>query len=143
MKAQKWRSVREEQSKRTACSRTYEIGGREHQLILYPEEVHYRDGEGKWREIDNRLSEGRNEAGEAIWRNREGKLRAEFARTAGEAPLVRLSSAEGRQIGWELEGAARTEGRTETERTYADEEEKRRYPPGLSSACLLYTSRCV
>ena len=54
---------------RTHNSKTFDLGRGAYQTVIYPETVHFKDAEGQWKEIDNRLEEARNEQGEAILRN--------------------------------------------------------------------------
>lgn len=51
---------------RTHNSKTFDLGRGAYQTVIYPETVHFKDEEGQWKEIDNRLEEARNEQGEAI-----------------------------------------------------------------------------
>ena len=51
------------------CVSETDLGRGAYQTVIYPETVHFKDAEGQWKEIDNRLEEARNEQGEAILRN--------------------------------------------------------------------------
>ena len=59
---------------RTHNSKTFDLGRGAYQTVIYPETVHFKDAEGQWKEIDNRLEEARNEQGEAILRNQSNVL---------------------------------------------------------------------
>ena len=81
---------REVEKQRTRNTKTFSLGGGTYQMAVYPEAVHYQDAEGKWREIDNRLTEKKNHRGQRVLRNGSNKLMAEFAQKTGDAPLVNL-----------------------------------------------------
>lgn len=131
---------REERGRRTPFSKTFDLGNRAHQFVLYPEEVHYQDAEGNWQEINNRLMRAKNAAGQRIFKNQGGKLNAEFAWVSGEAPLVSLRTQTGERLAWDLAGAQAVSGMPQAEENArtADEDERRRHPVGTHSA-LRYT----
>lgn len=83
---------------RTHNSKTFDLGRGAYQTVIYPETVHFKDAEGQWKEIDNRLEEARNEQGEAILRNQSNVLTMEFAKQTGKAPLVCVSNKKGRKL---------------------------------------------
>ena len=60
---------REVEKQRTRNTKTFSLGGGAYQMAVYPEAVHYQDAEGKWREIDNRLTEKKNHRGQRVLRN--------------------------------------------------------------------------
>ena len=78
----------------------YDLGGGRHQMVIYPEPVHYQK-DGKWEEIDNRLREA-EEKGRRVWRNGESPLSVELARYADDGALVRLES-EGQGLSWRFQ----------------------------------------
>ena len=88
---------------RTHNSKTFDLGRGAYQTVIYPETVHFKDAEGQWKEIDNRLEEARNEQGEAILRNQSNVLTMEFARQTGKAPLVCVSNKKGQKIAWNIQ----------------------------------------
>ena len=88
---------------RTHNSKTFDLGRGAYQTVIYPETVHFKDEEGQWKEIDNRLEEARNEQGEAILRNQSNVLTMEFARQTGKAPLVCVSNKKGQKIAWNIQ----------------------------------------
>lgn len=83
---------------RTHNSKTFDLGRGAYQTVIYPETVHFKDAEGQWKEIDNRLEEARNEQGEAILHNQSNVLTMEFAKQTGKAPLVCISNKKGQKI---------------------------------------------
>lgn len=87
---------------RTHNSKTFDLGRGAYQTVIYPETVHFKDAEGQWKEIDNRLEEARNEQGEAILRNQSNVLTMEFAKQTGKAPLVCVSNKKGQKIAWNI-----------------------------------------
>lgn len=88
---------------RTHNSKTFDLGRGAYQTVIYPETVHFKDAEGQWKEIDNRLEEARNEQGEAILRNQSNVLTMEFAKQTGKAPLVCISNKKGQKIAWNIQ----------------------------------------
>lgn len=88
---------------RTHNSKTFDLGRGAYQTVIYPETVHFKDAEGQWKEIDNRLEEARNEQGEAILRNQSNVLTMEFAKQTGKAPLVCVSNKKGQKIAWNIQ----------------------------------------
>ena len=88
---------------RTHNSKTFDLGRGAYQKVIYPETVHFKDAEGQWKEIDNRLEEARNEQGEAILRNQSNVLTMEFAKQTGKAPLVCISNKKGQKIAWNIQ----------------------------------------
>lgn len=88
---------------RTHNSKTFDLGRGAYQTVIYPETVHFKDEEGQWKEIDNRLEEARNEQGEAILRNQSNVLTMEFAKQTGKAPLVCVSNKKGQKIAWNIQ----------------------------------------
>ena len=88
---------------RTHNSKTFDLGRGAYQTVIYPETVHFKDPEGQWKEIDNRLEEARNEQGEAILRNQSNVLTMEFAKQTGKAPLVCVSNKKGQKIAWNIQ----------------------------------------
>ena len=88
---------------RTHNSKTFDLGRGAYQMVIYPETVHFKDAEGQWKEIDNRLEEARNEQGEAILRNQSNVLTMEFAKQTGKAPLVCVSNKKGQKIAWNIQ----------------------------------------
>lgn len=89
---------REMEKQRTRNTKTFSLGGGAYQMAVYPEAVHYQDAEGKWREIDNRLTEKKNHHGQHVLRNSSNKLMAEFAQKTGDAPLVNLRTSSGQRF---------------------------------------------
>ena len=83
---------------RTHNSKTFDLGRGAYQTVIYPETVHFKDAEGQWKEIDNRLEEARNEQGEAILRNQSNVLTMEFAKQTGIAPLSVSAIKRGRRL---------------------------------------------
>ena len=88
---------------RTHNSKTFDLGRGAYQTVIYPETVHFKDAEGQWKEIDNRLEEARNEQGEAILHNQSNVLTMEFAKQTGKAPLVCVSNKKGQKIAWNIQ----------------------------------------
>ena len=88
---------------RTHNSKTFDLGRGAYQTVIYPETVHFKDAEGQWKEIDNRLEEAWNEQGEAILRNQSNVLTMEFAKQTGKAPLVCISNKKGQKIAWNIQ----------------------------------------
>lgn len=88
---------------RTHNSKTFDLGRGAYQTVIYPETVHFKDAEGQWKEIDNRLEEARNEQDEAILRNQSNVLTMEFAKQTGKAPLVCVSNKKGQKIAWNIQ----------------------------------------
>ena len=88
---------------RTHNSKTFGLGRGAYQTVIYPETVHFKDAEGQWKEIDNRLEEARNEQGEAILHNQSNVLTMEFAKQTGKAPLVCVSNKKGQKIAWNIQ----------------------------------------
>ena len=81
---------------RTHNSKTFDLGRGAYQTVIYPETVHFKDEEGQWKEIDNRLEEARNEQGEAILRNQSNVLTMEFASlTELIDPTVKITAPQG------------------------------------------------
>ena len=119
---------REVEKQRTRNTKTFSLGGGAYQMAVYPEAVHYQDAEGKWREIDNRLTEKKNHRGQRVLRNGSNKLMAEFAQKTGDAPLVNLRTNSGQTLSWRVKNAV--EGITPIQKMdekapYQDEDGKR------------------
>ena len=94
------RAGNEEKKRRGEYVKHYDLGGGRHQMVIYPEPVHYQK-DGKWEEIDNRLREV-EENGRRVWRNGESPLSVELARYADDGALVRLES-EGQGLSWRFQ----------------------------------------
>lgn len=94
---------KEVMQQRTHNSKTFDLGRGAYQTVIYPETVHFKDAEGQWKEIDNRLEEAQNEQGEAILRNQSNVLTMEFAKQTGKAPLVCISNKKGQKIAWNIQ----------------------------------------
>lgn len=45
----------ENTSQRSSNQKVFDFGNNLHQVVVFPETVHYADQEGKWQDIDNRL----------------------------------------------------------------------------------------
>ena len=76
---------REVADKRTANSKTFDLGRGCYQFVQYPDVVHFQDAEGKWQEIDNHLIEQKNIEGKPVLRNCQNSMSAEFAKRVGES----------------------------------------------------------
>ena len=119
---------REVEKQRTRNTKTFSLGGGAYQMAVYPEAVHYQDAEGKWREIDNRLTEKKNHRGQRVLRNGSNKLMTEFAQKTGDAPLVNLRTSSGQTLSWQIKNAV--EGimpiqKMDEKAPYQDEDGKR------------------
>ncbi|MDL2205369.1 hypothetical protein LJC33_00475 [Eubacteriales bacterium OttesenSCG-928-N13] len=90
---------------REACIKHFSLGNGRHQMIAYPEPVHYEEN-GEWKEIDNTLEEVEAQDGRRVLRNRAGALKAEFAEEGGNGALVSLTN-NGNTLNWSFERPAR------------------------------------
>lgn len=115
---------REVADKRTANSKTFNLGRGCYQFVQYPDVVHFQDAEGKWQEIDNHLIEQKNIEGKAVLRNRQNSMSAEFAKRVGEAPLVAIRKKGGQQLQWTLrDEQCGIEAKIDTQAVCAEEDE--------------------
>lgn len=115
---------REVADKRTANSKTFDLGRGCYQFVQYPDVVHFQDAEGKWQEIDNHLIEQKNIEGKPVLRNRQNSVSAEFAKRVGEAPLVAIRKKGGQQLQWTLRGEqSGIEAKIDTQAVCAEEDE--------------------
>lgn len=115
---------REVADKRTANSKTFDLGRGCYQFVQYPDVVHFQDAEGKWQEIDNHLIEQKNIEGKPVLRNRQNSMSAEFAKRVGEAPLVAIRKKGGQQLQWTLRGEqSGIEAKSDTQAVCAEEDE--------------------
>lgn len=115
---------REVADKRTANSKTFDLGRGCYQFVQYPDVVHFQDAEGKWQEIDNHLIEQKNIEGKPVLRNRQNSMSAEFAKRVGEAPLVAVRKKGGQQLQWTLRGEQNgIEAKIDTQAVCAEEDE--------------------
>lgn len=115
---------REVADKRTANSKTFDLGRGCYQFVQYPDVVHFQDAEGKWQEIDNHLIEQKNIEGKPVLRNRQNSMSAEFAKRVGEAPLVAIRKKGGQQLQWTLRGEQNgIEAKIDTQAVCAEEDE--------------------
>ena len=115
---------REVADKRTANSKTFDLGRGCYQFVQYPDVVHFQDAEGKWQEIDNHLIEQKNIEGKPVLRNRQNSMSAEFAKRVGEAPLVAIRKKGGQQLQWTLRGEqSGIEAKIDTQVVCAEEDE--------------------
>lgn len=115
---------REVADKRTANSKTFDLGRGCYQFVQYPDVVHFQDAEGKWQEIDNHLIEQKNIEGKPVLRNRQNSMSAEFAKCVGEAPLVAIRKKGGQQLQWTLRGEqSGIEAKSDTQAVCAEEDE--------------------
>lgn len=115
---------REVADKRTANSKTFDLGRGCYQFVQYPDVVHFQDAEGKWQEIDNHLIEQKNIEGKPVLRNRQNSMSAEFAKRVGEAPLVAIRKKGGQQLQWTLRGEqSGIEAKIDTQAVCAEEDE--------------------
>ena len=115
---------REVADKRTANSKTFDLGRGCYQFVQYPDVVHFQDAEGKWQEIDNHLIEQKNIEGKPVLRNRQNSMSAEFAKRVGEAPLVSIRKKGGQQLQWTLRGEqSGIEAKIDTQAVCAEEDE--------------------
>lgn len=115
---------REVADKRTANSKTFDLGRGCYQFVQYPDVVHFQDAEGKWQEIDNHLIEQKNIEGKTVLRNRQNSMSAEFAKRVGEAPLVAIRKKGGQQLQWTLRGEqSGIEAKIDTQVVCAEEDE--------------------
>ncbi len=115
---------REVADKRTANSKTFDLGRGCYQFVQYPDVVHFQDAEGKWQEIDNHLIEQKNIEGKPVLRNRQNSMSAEFAKCVGEAPLVAIRKKGGQQLQWTLRGEqSGIEAKIDTQAVCAEEDE--------------------
>jgi hypothetical protein len=76
-------------------------GGVEVGHRVFPAPVHYRDGQGRWRDIDARLQP----AGQGRFRAAANSFGLSLAADASAGQLARLELAPGVAIGWGLDGA--------------------------------------
>ena len=90
-------SLREERAKH------YDLGRGRRQAVMFSAPVHYRDKDGKLREIDNNLIL-EEENGRKVYRNTAGEMRIEIPAVAGPEGLAKIS-AEGHRLAWRLEGS--------------------------------------
>ena len=90
--------------KREESVKHFRLGPGRYQAVVYAEPVHYKEeGSSAWKEIDNNLDDGTNEAGQPILRNRANKLRVELSKSADSGKLARIEEG-GRVLEWSLDG---------------------------------------
>lgn len=90
---------------RSASSKTFSFGRGLFQTVVYPEPVHFREQDGKWADIDNRLKRRKTRGMEAL-ENQAGALKVRLATQADAQELVCLEDRKGRSLSWRLLGAA-------------------------------------
>ncbi|HIQ84145.1 MAG TPA: DNRLRE domain-containing protein, partial [Candidatus Pullichristensenella stercorigallinarum] len=90
--------------KREESVKHFRLGPGRYQAVVYAEPVHYKEeGSSAWKEIDNNLDDGTNEAGQPILRNRANKLRVELSKSADSGKLARIEEG-GHVLEWSLDG---------------------------------------
>ncbi len=92
--------------KRTANEKYFMRSDQSILAAVYPNAVHYKDVDGTWKEIDNRLTESTDGA-ETVFSNTVNALNVKFAKKAKDGKLVKLHY-EDTKIAWYLNGAAKT-----------------------------------
>lgn len=124
--------------KRGRCSKVFDLGRGARQHVLYPEAVHFQDAAGRWNEIDNSLSRGKNSAGESVYRNKSNPILLQVADTPANVALVRLSDAEGNSLAWSLDDAD-TNVKVKVKKSaprFQDEDDRRSFITALESTAV-------
>lgn len=124
--------------KRGRCSKVFDLGRGARQHVLYPEAVHFQDAAGRWNEIDNSLSRGKNSAGESVYRNKSNPILLQVADTPANVALVRLADAEGNSLAWSLDGAD-TNVKVKVKKSaprFQDEDDRRSFITALESTAV-------
>ena len=70
-------------------------------MFIYPIEVHEKDAEGEWVEIDNLLKETQNEAGEAVFSAKSVNTETELHKAPQNGRFLDLATKNG-NITWGL-----------------------------------------
>ncbi len=131
----------EAEALRTERSKTFALGRGMYQTVVYPERVHYRNRQGEWREIDNRLRRvarnGAADGGQAM-ETTNGPLRMRLGERADANPLVTLQDEQGYSIRWRLEGAGGAPVAQENVWTESADEDENRAHEDHSIATVRY-----
>lgn len=91
--------------KRTRNSKLFNLGRGTFQYVLYPNDVHFQDNRGNWREIDNRFFEKVSSLGKAVFKNRRNKFLTEISKQVDNCPLVSIQNDDMQKIAWTLRNA--------------------------------------
>ena len=97
---------REVKSKRTRASKTYALGNGLYQAVIYPEDVHFRNSQGEWEDIDHTLKKEHN-----VLCDHSGELSVAVG-SAGEVTLTKGSHT----LSWQIIGAAAVEAQADNRR---------------------------
>lgn len=130
MRGQEVETLREERSK------TFALGRGLYQTVVYPERVHYRDRQGDWQDIDNRLTPVAGNDG--ALENTSGPLRMRFGNRADAEALVTMEDQQGRSLCWRLEGASGAPVTREEMFTSGEDEDENRAHADESVSAVRY-----
>ncbi|MCL2341962.1 MAG: DNRLRE domain-containing protein [Firmicutes bacterium] len=99
--------IGENTDKKTRDTNTYFMNDGTETVAMYNEAVNYDNG-GKWEPIDNSLSDGTDDANDAVLQNAKNKYQVKFAKKAKSDKLLNIKIGSN-QINWSLNGANKVE----------------------------------
>lgn len=82
--------IREVEEKREANVKQFLKDDMTYEAVVYPNPVHYLDN-GKWKEIDNSLSEKKLNDNETVVENKTNNFKVKFAKNSTDKNLVQIS----------------------------------------------------
>lgn len=94
--------IREVEEKREANVKQFLKDDMTYEAVVYPNPVHYLDN-GKWKEIDNSLSEKKLNDNETVVENKTNNFKVKFAKNSTDKNLVQISKGDF-EISWGIEG---------------------------------------
>jgi len=110
---------------RSEYGKTFALGKRQFQTVIYPHKVHELEKGRTWRDVDNRLVMIENETGNRVFENQNGLTKVQLQKMASLTPLVAMTDCKEKYILWTLENALAVEGVEQKAEAYQSEDDRR------------------